>query len=128
LCFSQTLFGRNCAPVKSTFWARRDPLHISVGHADEAWAEEIRKKAQAKDGDPERRAEIAAAKRGKPRPTPVGWVPFGTAWTAEADELVRTLPPAEAAELTGHPLGSVYQRRSELGVTMRWKSVSRREC
>jgi hypothetical protein len=36
-------------------------------------------------GDPDRRARIAAAKRGRRRPTPSGWVPFGMAWTDEAD-------------------------------------------
>ena len=69
--------------------------------------------------DPDRRAKIAAAKRGSARPTPLGWVPNGIPWTEAADELVRTLPPAEAAERTGHPLGSVYTRRYELGVSRR---------
>jgi hypothetical protein len=36
--------------------------------------------------------------------------------------MVRTLPPAEIAELTGRSLGSVYQRRFELGVTKRRES------
>jgi hypothetical protein len=69
--------------------------------------------------DPDRREKIAAAKRGRARPTPPSWVPNGTAWTEAADELARTLPPAEAAERTGHPLGSVYTRRYELGVSRR---------
>ena len=41
-----------------------------------------------------------------------GWVP----WTPAEDELVRTLPPAEAAERTGRTLPAVYQRRHDLGV------------
>ena len=41
-----------------------------------------------------------------------GWVP----WTPAEDELVRTLPPAEAAERTGRTLPAVYQRRHHLGV------------
>jgi hypothetical protein len=83
------------------------------------WARRARAKAVAKARDPDRRAKIAAAKRGRARPTPPGWVPNGTAWTEAADELVRTLPPAEAAERTGHPLGSIYTRRYELGVSRR---------
>jgi hypothetical protein len=89
-----------------------------------------RQKGQAKAGDPQRCAKIGAAKRGKPRPPHVvaavraahlgthhseetrrkmsathkargtlvpGTVPF----TPEEDELVRTLPTAEAAARTG---------------------------
>jgi hypothetical protein len=41
-----------------------------------------------------------------------GWV----SWTPAEDELVRTLPPAEAAERTGRTLPAVYQRRHHLGV------------
>jgi hypothetical protein len=37
-------------------------------------------------------------------------------WTPEEDELVRTLPPAEAARRTGRSLAAVYQRRHVLGV------------
>lgn len=87
---------------------------LRSAYTDETWAVEARAKAHAKTGDPERRAKIAAAKRGKPRPTPPGWVPNGTAWTAAADELVRTLMPKEAALRTGHTLASVYQRRWQL--------------
>jgi hypothetical protein len=41
------------------------------------------------------------------------------AWTAEEDQAVRTLPPAEAAAKTGRTVGAVYSRRSELGVSRR---------
>ena len=41
-----------------------------------------------------------------------GWF----SWTPAEDELVRTLPPAEAAERTGRTLPAVYQRRHHLGV------------
>jgi len=88
-------------------------------HQQAPWARRARAKAHAKARDPERRRKIAEAKRGVPRPTPYGWVPNGISWTEAADELVRTLPPAEAAERTGHPLGSVYTRRYELGVSRR---------
>ena len=37
-------------------------------------------------------------------------------WTAEEEELVRTLPPAEAARRTGRSLEAVYVRRYRLGI------------
>jgi hypothetical protein len=37
-------------------------------------------------------------------------------WTAEQDELVRTLPPGEAAERMGRGRHAVYCRRGVLGV------------
>jgi hypothetical protein len=37
-------------------------------------------------------------------------------WTPGEDELVRTLPPAEAARRTGRSLLAVYARCNELGV------------
>jgi hypothetical protein len=110
----------------------------------EPWAEAARAKGQAKNADPARRAKLAAAKRGKPRPAHVveaivranqarkvsaetrrkmseahrrrGTRPpkAGPAWTSEEDELVRTLPPAEVAQRTGRSLGAVYDRRRTL--------------
>jgi hypothetical protein len=95
--------------------------------------------------DAHRRAKIAA-KRGKPRPPHViealaaanrgkplseetrrrmsaahkrrGTRPpkAGRPWTAEEDELVRTLPAPQAAAKTGRPLCSVYGRRRQLTV------------
>ncbi len=38
-------------------------------------------------------------------------------WTAEEDELVRTLPPELVAKRTGRSIKSVYSRRTTLGVT-----------
>jgi hypothetical protein len=105
-----------------------------------------RTKAVAKARDPERRAKIAAAKRGKPRPRHViakliltntgrplsaetrrklseaqrrrGTRPHnaGPPWTVEEDEAVRTLPPQEAARRTGRTLRAVYARRRQLGL------------
>ena len=92
----------------------------------EPWAKRARRKGAARNGDPDRRAKIAAAKRGKPRPTPAGWVPFGAAWTAQADELVRTLPPKLAAKRTGRTLRAVYQRRYHLDVSGPRGPVTRR--
>jgi hypothetical protein len=53
------------ATTKGTSRLRRE-------HFKEPWADQMRKKAWAKVGDPERRAKIAEAKRGKPRPPHVG--------------------------------------------------------
>jgi hypothetical protein len=44
----------------------------------------------------------------KPRP---GWGAKRVPWTAAEDQLVRTLPPAEAARRTGRTLLAVYARR-----------------
>ena len=43
----------------------------------------------------------------------------GRAWTPEEDELVRALPPAEAAERTGRTLPAVHERRRALGIARR---------
>jgi hypothetical protein len=97
-------------------------------------------------GSPERRAKIAASMRGKPRPQHVveamrkgrtgkphdaqtrermirshkarGTRPplAGVPWTAEEDELARTLKAREAAERTGRTLAAVYSRRRALGL------------
>jgi hypothetical protein len=50
-------------------------------------------------------------------------VPSGVAWTDDADELVRTLPPAEVARRTGHTVPAVWTRRWELGATRRRRPV-----
>jgi hypothetical protein len=43
---------------------------------------------------------------------PALWsTPGARGWTAAEDDLVRTLPPAEAARRTGRPLRAVYWRR-----------------
>jgi hypothetical protein len=114
-------------------------------HTREPWAVEARRKGAAKAGDPERREKIAAAKRGKTRAAQVRdavgaanrgrplspetrrkmsaahkargtLVPGTRLWTAEEDELVRTLPPAEAARRTGRTPHAVTDRRRLLGV------------
>ena len=96
------------------------------------------------DLDAPRRAKIAVAKRGKPRPEHVvaalanrgrplsaehrrklsaahrrrGTRPpkAGRPWTVDEDELVRTLPAPETVARTGRPLSSVYGRRRQLKV------------
>jgi hypothetical protein len=108
-----------------------------------------RKKAWAKAKDPERCRKIAESKRGKPRPWHVieamrkgrlakpfspeararisaalreramTFVPCGRRWTAEEDELVKTLPCREAARLTDRTLDAVHLRRGKLGLTDR---------
>jgi hypothetical protein len=105
-----------------------------------------REKGQAKNSDPGRRAKIAAAKRGKPRPphvveamrkgrlgTPhsaearakmsaahkfLGTRPpkAGRPWTPEEDRLVRKLPAAEVARKTSRSLRAVWSRRRVLGL------------
>jgi hypothetical protein len=91
---------------------------------------------------PLRAAGIAAAKRGVPRSpesaratgrghlgmrhTPEarrkmslarkGGSGRGRSWTAEEDELVRTLTPQEAAKRTGRTVKAVWSRRAKLGV------------
>jgi hypothetical protein len=108
--------------------------------------ERMRQLARAKDRDPARREKIAASKRGKRRPAHVveamrqgslgrvhsdeerrkrseahrrqGTRPpkAGRSWSAAEDDLVRTLPPAEAARRMGRSLRVVYARRHELRV------------
>jgi len=113
-------------------------------YALEPWALQALAKAQAKSGDPVRRAKIAAAKRGKPRPAHVvaavaaalrgthhtaearrkmseaqrrrGTRPpnTGSPWTEQEDALVRTLPAKEVAKRTGRTLSEVWTRRQQL--------------
>jgi hypothetical protein len=48
-------------------------------------------------------------------------------WTPEEDDLVRTLPPQEVAQQTGHTLAAVYKRRHRIGaVTARDDQAPRR--
>ena len=112
----------------------------------EPWAKAARLQAYAKAGDPARRRKIAAAKRGKARPrkhmasawrantgrVPTAatrakmsaaakeraktFLPGGRPWTPEEDELVRTLPPSEAAARTGRSVRGVWDRRRRLGL------------
>ncbi len=112
-----------------------------------------RMKAVAKARDPERRAKIAAARRGKPRPRHVieavirahrgkplpeetkrkigeahrrrGTRPpkAGRPWTAEEDRLLAELPDAEAARRTGRTLGAVAARRRFLRILRRKRRV-----
>jgi hypothetical protein len=95
--------------------------------------------------DPKRCRKISEAMRGKPKPPHVlkamhearrglphtkearqrmsethrqrgTLVPGTIPWTAEQDELVRTLPAEDAARRTGRSLVAVYKRRFRLGV------------
>ncbi len=101
---------------------------------------------QKSRANPERAKKSGASRRGKPRPRHVraallkasigrkrsqqsrerqsqtnklkGIHPplLGRLWTEAEDELVRTLPAREAAEMTGRKLQAVYDRRHTLGV------------
>lgn len=118
-------------------------FRLQSEYAFEPACVEGRRKAHAKAGDPERRAKIAAARRGKPRPPHVleamhaarrgsrhsketreqmrqahrrrgTLVPGTRIWTPEEDEMVRTLAVEEATRRTGRTLGAVYARRARL--------------
>ena len=110
------------------------------------WKAKINAAASAVARRPERRAKIAAARRGKPRPSHVaamlrtlqtgkrpteatrakmsqahkqrGTRPpkAGRTWELREDDLLRTLPPKEVAERTGRTLTAVFSRRSLLGL------------
>ena len=120
------------------FKVERDVL---TRYTREPWAAGARKEAVRKARDPDRRAKLAAAKRGNKRPPHVvdavrrahlGWthppearaklsaamregaktfVPNGRRREPCEDELVRTRPAAEVARRTGRSLTSVYSRR-----------------
>lgn len=107
---------------------------------------EGRRKAIARARDPDRRAKIAAARRGKPRPAHViealrqsnlGRKPSaearrkmseshrrrgtrppkaGRPWSADEDSLFQDLSATEVAQRTGRSLVAVYMRRRELGL------------
>ena len=139
-------------PLQVSKWRR--PLGVGAttegtsrlrsAYCEEPWFTAGRRKAQAKAADPERRAKIAAARKGKPRPRHVieamaaarrgkphseetrrrmseahrrrgTWPPAaGRPWTTAEDEMARTLPAATAARRTGRCLGAVYSRRAAL--------------
>jgi hypothetical protein len=119
---------------------------LREAYAFEPGVERGRRNAWAKARDSERRAKIAAARRGKPRPPHVTEAmrqgrtgkphsvearrkmseahkrrgtrpPNGTRlWTAEEDAIVAKLPAAEAAKRTGRTLIAVFSRRLKLGL------------
>jgi hypothetical protein len=135
--------GRKALGVPAT---NEETHRLHHDYFEEPWALDARAKVHAKAGDPTRRAKIAAAKRGKPRPAHVveavaeahrgahpseetrrkmseahrrrGTRPpkAGRPWTPEEDELVRTLPAKEVGRRTGRTLTAVYSRRIALGL------------
>lgn len=110
------------------------------------WFKAVQRKAWTKARDPGRRAKIAEARRGKPRPRTVidalrranrgrklsaehrakmsaahklrGTRPLkaGRPWAAWEDSLLAKLGPAEVARRTSRTLTAVYMRRTELGI------------
>jgi hypothetical protein len=116
------------------------------GYAREDWFAAMQAKARATPVSAERRKAIGDRCRGKKRPRHVveavrkgragkpqseearakmraAWAARGPGyhsrlrpWTQAEDELVRTLPAAQAAARTGRTLSSVYTRRTALGV------------
>lgn len=116
---------------------------LHAAHYRDHVGEAMRKALLPALRSPERRAKISAAKLGKPRPDLsernrsrrgtklsvdarqrmkeawqrhgfVGGKKGARAWTAAEDELVRTLPTAEAARLMSRTLASVGSRRRKL--------------
>jgi hypothetical protein len=85
----------------------------------------MRANSLAKVRDPERRAKIAAAKRGKPRPPEVleasethkrRWANDPRRWTAEEDAMILKLTATEVAKRTGRTVAAVKNRRVRLGL------------
>ena len=121
-------------------------LKLKEGYGETDWFKAAQRKAWSKARDPERRAKIAAAKLGQPRPAKVraallrshkgkplpvdvrrkmsrthqkrGTRPpwIGPPWTPAEDEAVRTMEPAAAAKLIARSLQAVYVRRNRLGL------------
>jgi hypothetical protein len=119
-------------------------LLLRQGYGEEEWFAKAQRKAWSKARDPVRRAKIAAARRGKPRPRYVvfamsermsgrklsaatrqrmseahkarGTRPpkAGRPWEPWEDELARKLPVKEAAGRTGRTLSAVQNRRQAL--------------
>src|SRR5947209_601829 len=115
-------------------------------HFDEPWAHKARKKAWSNARDPVRRAKIAAANRGKPRPRHVieamaagrrgkphteearrkmseaqrrrGTRPpkAGPAWKPAEDALLGRMPDEVVAIRVGRTVGAVQHRRRELRI------------
>ena len=59
----------------------------------------------------ETRARMRQAVAAGRRPSPAGPL-----WTAEEDLLLGTMPDKQVAAATGRSLGSIYARRSKLGI------------
>jgi hypothetical protein len=124
---------------------RKGTSRLRSDYTKEPWAIEAFAKAQSKARDPERRRKIAESRRCKPRPQHVldpmhnarrgshhideakrkmseaqrlrgTLVPGTVPWTAEEDELVRTLPAEEVVRRTGRSLIAVYTLRNRLRV------------
>ena len=121
-------------------------LKLKERYGETDWFKAAQRKAWSRARDPERRAKIAAAKRGKPRPAKVRaallkthkgkslpavvrkkmsrthrkrgtrppWI--NDAWTPAEDKAVRTMEPADAADLIGRTLHAVWMRRNRLGL------------
>jgi hypothetical protein len=121
-------------------------LRLKIAYSDEPFFKRAQQKAWTKARDPQRRAKIAAAKRGKPRPAHVieamaaarlgtkhtaqtrcrmseshkrrGTRPpaAGQAWSAKEDEWLRTLGAGDVISLTGRTGRAVWARRRSLGL------------
>lgn len=120
---------------------------LRQAYSREPGFQEFQRAARSIKQDPERRAKIAAAKRGVPRSKATiakmrkaatgrkasavtrtkmsiaqwrrGTRPpaAGVPWTVQEDHLCLTLKPAEVVKRTGRTLAAVYSRRINLGVS-----------
>ena len=90
------------AKIREAHKGKVKPRHV---------VEAIRRGRTGKPQGEETRARMSAAH--KARGT---LVPGTELWTAEEDDLVRTLPSGEAAARTGRTLVAVYARRRRLGL------------
>jgi hypothetical protein len=99
--------------IKAMASTARDPVRLAkIGAAKRgkprspATIAKMRKAATGKRASPETRAKMSAQRKGKFRPP---WLNPG--WSAAEDELLRTLPTAEAVRQTGRTLSAVRNRR-----------------
>jgi hypothetical protein len=116
---------------------------LRSGHFRQIWPTRMRANSLAKVRDPDRRAKIAASKRGKPRPPHVleallkanlgksasaktrrhmsethkrRWANDPRRWTADEDAMILKLTATEVAKRTGRTVTAVRNRRKRLGL------------
>ena len=123
----------------------RGTSRLRSDYTEEPWAVEAWARRYDAATEPVRRAKIAAARRGKPRPRVIEamrearlgshhteetrrrmseahkkrgtWPPAaGRPWTPEEDALLGTMPDPEVARRTGRTPGGVQVRRAELDI------------
>lgn len=86
---------------------------LRVEYSKEDWFREARRHLWRRGWTAGRERALAALRVGKAKKA---GRPEGLEWSKKEDRLVRTLPPAEAAQRIGRTLTAVYDRRSLLKV------------